>query len=332
MCSAAASTAPSAPRGPVICRETGRPSSPRPMGIAQAGRPARLASNRKAPQSGTVGGAASAPSKASQPTVGVSSRPERSNSSRVGAVDALALDLRADVDVGGDRVAGGQERVARTGPAARALLERLGVRPARLGGGDRRPRRGAVRQSGRVVRRAAAARRTRAERRAHVVVERRRARRRPRSAERRRDRLEVDVAASGGRSGSRPARHSNISRASATDARQRAVGDERLPALRARLARHGAERRLEADDAAERGRDADRAAAVAAERQRARAGGDRDRGAAGGAARRPRRVVRVVRCRASCPRNRTPASRSWRRSPRRRPRAGARRRRSRSGM
>ena len=52
---------------------------------------------------------------------------------------------------------------------------------------------------------------------------------------------------------------------------QRPVGDQRLPAGGGRLAGHGAERRLEAHDAAERGRDPDRAAAVAAERERARA-------------------------------------------------------------
>ena len=42
--SAAASTAPSLPRGPSTCSETGSPSSPSPIGTAQAGRPARLAS------------------------------------------------------------------------------------------------------------------------------------------------------------------------------------------------------------------------------------------------------------------------------------------------
>jgi hypothetical protein len=60
----------------------------------------------------------------------------------------------------------------------------------------------------------------------------------------------------------------------------RAVGDEGLPALGGRFARDGAEGGLEAYVAADGGGVADRATAVAAVGQRARPGGDGDRGSA----------------------------------------------------
>ena len=60
------------------------------------------------------------------------------------------------------------------------------------------------------------------------------------------------------------------------------------------VARHAAVGRLHADDAAQRRRLADRAAGVAAERQRGEAGGDRRRAAAARAAGDPGRVVRVA--------------------------------------
>ena len=78
-------------------------------------------------------------------------------------------------------------------------------------------------------------------------------------------------------------------------ARERAVGDERLPAHRARLARDQPERRLEADEAAERRGDADRAAPVASQRKRAETGGDRGGGSPGRPAGRAIEVPRVAR-------------------------------------
>ena len=119
MGSAAASTAPSAPRRPMICRDTGRPSSPRPMGIAQAGRPARLASNRNAPSPRRTPARSSEPSKASQPTVGVNKRPERVEESRTRGGCARGATCARKVDIGRDGVAGGQER-AGGGAHARA--------------------------------------------------------------------------------------------------------------------------------------------------------------------------------------------------------------------
>ena len=323
MSSAAASTAPSAPRGPMICRETGRPSSPRPMGIAQAGRPARFASNRNAPQSSKDSGAVSEPSKASQPTVGVSSRPERVEEIRVRAVDALALHLRGEVDVGRDPVAGGQERVGGRREQLRPLLERLGLRPARLGGRDRRPRRRRRRQRGRVPG-DVQLRADGVEELADVVVER------------------AAIVAGANRIGvgsrstsrlwrscaSRPARVANISRASATE---RASGPYATSVFQP--AEDGS--RGTAPNVGLKPTTPQNAAGIRIEPPPSppSASGPAPPATATAAPPDEPPGVRVGSCgfpsRASSRRNRTRASRSWRRSPRRRPRAAARRRRSR---
>ena len=73
----------------------------------------------------------------------------------------------------------------------------------------------------------------------------------------------------------------------------RADGDERLPGLRGRFARHGPEGRLEADDTAERGRDADGPATVTAHGDRPDTGCDRRPGATRRSARGARQVPRI---------------------------------------
>ena len=78
-------------------------------------------------------------------------------------------------------------------------------------------------------------------------------------------------------------------------ARQRPVHLARVPGERHRIVRYQAGRRANADDAAERGRNADRAAEVGALRHRHHAGRDRNRGAAGRACRTERRVPRIAR-------------------------------------
>ena len=78
-------------------------------------------------------------------------------------------------------------------------------------------------------------------------------------------------------------------------ARQRADMVEARHERKGARARQPAVGRLQAEDAAERGRHADRAVGVGAERDRHQAAGDRRAGAAGGAAGHARRVVRIAR-------------------------------------
>ena len=99
---------------------------------------------------------------------------------------------------------------------------------------------------------------------------------------------------------------------------QRPDRDQGPPRVGARLAGDGPEGRLEADDPAERGRDADGAAAVAAHADRADTGGDGRTGAAGRPTRVPAQGPRDWTCDRGpatrrCPCSRTRARRSWRR-------------------
>ena len=77
-------------------------------------------------------------------------------------------------------------------------------------------------------------------------------------------------------------------------ARQRPVHLARIPGERHRVVRRQPRRRPDADDAAERRRNADRAAEVGALRERQHAGRDRDRRAAGRAGRAERRIPRIA--------------------------------------
>ena len=78
-------------------------------------------------------------------------------------------------------------------------------------------------------------------------------------------------------------------------AREHAVDRQPVPGARARRQRHAPALRLEAEQPAPRGGDADRAGAVGAERRADEAGRDRRRAAAAGPARRALQVPRVAR-------------------------------------
>ena len=180
------------------------------------------------------------------------------------------------------------------------VLELRGLRVACLGRRDRRPRRHRRVQPGRVLHdlraRVLEQRDHGAERAAHVVVDGREAQvlgdgdaEGARVGDGRFEIVDAEaVTVARMPTGERPEHQPRV----VHRARERAVGDERLPAHRARLARHQPERRLEADEAAERRGNADRAAPVASQRKRTESRGDRGGGSPG---RPPGRAIEVPR-------------------------------------
>ena len=151
------------------------------------------------------------------------------------------------------------------------VLELRGFRVARLGGGDRGPDRNRRVQAGGVLddlrARVLEQSDDGAEGSSHVVVDRRESQvlgdDDPKGARVRRRR--VDAAGFKAVAIARMPRGERLERQPGVGhrARERAIRHQGLPALRAWLARNQPEGRLEADDAAERRRDADRPASVA---------------------------------------------------------------------
>ncbi len=289
----------SAQRGPMTCRPTGRPLGRTRPGTEVGGQPVRFAGRQRCTSRRRTGRPAALDRLRPQLSDRERGQLHRRGQQHVEVVEELGPDP-------GVRVASraARRRTARPVMSAPGLddLGRPGrhpVPPPRqqralrrvpLGQRDRVPQRGRVRRCPGRPRSVSRPRPANdlhrvGERRPHVRVDRQEAEvgrvrdAQPAQAHRRAATAVRSPTGTGdgGVVGRRPAPAitDSMQRGVAYRRGQRAVDRQRLPALEAGLLRNQAERRLVADHAAERRRDADRAAAVGAQRQVRQPGRDR---------------------------------------------------------